>query len=219
MKRFAVLLLLICTFSYAASQAYTQKTDALGASLIEEKRDISLLLSLLSPNALADMEFVCLNYAELDCSIEENFIVMRVAVPPKNGYYTLSTDYGFPFTETTLAMNRLPTDLFDRKISSILLKANLSDNPGFAKPLDLKDREGNLALSNAMQASGITSEYTIIMPNGESETLDLVALLSDSAPIVKKSYTLNLWLIFLVLGIGVLAGLAYLFFGIKRRTR
>jgi hypothetical protein len=203
----------------AGSQTYTHKIDTLGDSIIEEKRDMSLFLNLLPQTAATDIEIICQIYSELDCLIENNSLIMRVNVPENNQYYSLETDYGFPFTKASLKINRIPTNLFDSRINSILQKANLTEGAGNSRPIDLRDKENNLALSNALLDAEIESNYIIIMPNNERSEMNLVTLLSDSKPIEVESYSLNLWLIFLILGIGAVVGLSYSFFGNRRGRR
>ena len=219
MKRFILFLMILSVAFSAGSQTYAHEVDFLGSSTIEEKRDLSLFLNLLPKTAVTDMEIVCQTYAELDCAIDANSLVIRVNVPEKNSYYTLSTDYGIPFTTTNLTIDKIPTDLFDNRINSILKKANLTEGSGFSKPINLKNKEDNLALSDALMNAGVDSNYIIVMPNGERSEVNMIELLSDSAPIVVTSYSLNLWLIFLIIGIGAVAGLSYMFFGNRRGRR
>ena len=219
MKRLLIFLMILSIAFSAGSQTYVHEVKFLGSSIIEEKRDLSIFLNLLPNNAVTNMEIVCQNYPELDCTIEDDALFMRVNVPEKNQYYTLISDYGLPFTTTSLTIERIPTDMFDARINAILLKANLTDGSGFSKSIDLKDKEANLALANALRDAGIESNYIVVMPNEERTEVNLINLLSDSAPINVKSYSLNLWLIFLILGIGGVVGLSYMFFSIKRRMR
>ena len=215
--RIIVFLLLVLLLLTGSTQVFNQRVDTLGSSVIEEKQDMSIFLSLLPSSALGDISAVCSSYSDLECTMEGTTITMVVHVQPDNAYYTLKTDHGFPFSSTTLTLNNIPTDAFDSRINEVLAKAGLSSGKSSSSSIDLNDVEGNRAKADAFQASDISIEYNIMMPNGQVSKYDLVALLSDSKPIVIQTYELNIWLFILILGIGALGYLAYSFFGKKRR--
>ena len=214
--RTIVFLLLVCLLLTGSTQVYNQRVDSLGNSVIEEKQDMSIFLSLLPDGALDDITAVCSSYGDLECQVEGTTITMVVQVQPDNSYYTLKTDNGLPFIMTTFTLDKIPTDAFDSRINEVLAKAGLSSGKSSSSSIDLNDVEGNRAKADAFRASDISVEYNIIMPNGQASKYDLVELLIDSKPIVIQTYELNIWLIILILGIGALGYLAYTFFGKKR---
>ena len=215
--RSIVFLLLVSLLLTGSTQVYNQRVDALGNSMVEEKRDMSIFLSLLPSGALDDISAICSSYTNLECLVEGTTITMVVHVQPDNQYYSLKTDHGFPFSTTTFTLNKIPTDAFDSSINEVFVKANLSSGKSSSVPLDLNNVEGNRAKADALRASGITIEYNIMMPNGQLSTYNLVEVLGDSKPIVIQTYELNFWLIILLIGVGAVGYLAYSFFGNKRR--
>lgn len=213
MKRILPLFIMLLLLTGSVIQTYHHKSDFLGNAVIEEKRDISLFIDLLPDVTVEDIKAVCESYSDLNCRVEGAFLTMEVRLEPRNAYYSLETDYGFPFSTTTMTIERIPNDLFDEQINDILEKTDLKSGEGTTRPIDLRDKQSNKAIAAAYRQAGLEAQYTIEMPNGEIRTYDLVELLEDSKPITIRTTELNLWLIILAVGLVALALVSWSFFG------
>jgi hypothetical protein len=219
MKWFVMFMLISLLLTGSVTQVYTHKVDALGDSRITESRDISFFLSILPEDALTRIDSICQLNSSLGCSLQNTTLTMTLDLERGNGYYTLTTDNGFPFVTTTLTINKIPTDLFDERINSILLYTKLVSDEGSTQPIDLTEKSANKAKAAALKASGFVVTYSIEMPNKQVSNYDLVEILEDSKPIVVQTQEINSWTIVLVLGIGLLAFVTYMFFGNKRSKK
>jgi hypothetical protein len=213
MKNILPLFIVLILLTGSITQTYTQSTDSLGVSTVEEKRDLSPILQLFADTALSDIKSVCDSYTSFNCAVEGTILTSQISINPVNSYYTLETDSGFPFTTTTLTIERIPTDLFDSKINSILEIAKLTSGKGSADPIDLNQVQANKAKAQALNQSGIVLIYSVTMPNGETSEHNLNEILQDSKPITIKSQQINFGLIILILGVVVLGFLFWSFFG------
>jgi len=213
MKWFAALMLISLLLTGSLAQSYTQKVEAIGDSTISESRDISSFLSLLPADALMRIDAVCKADPSLDCSLQDTILTMNMDLEDGNDYYAFQTDNGFPFVTTTLTISKIPSDLFDARINSILLQSKLVSDEGSAKPIDLSEKSANRAKAEALKRSGFEVMYSVQMPNGQLNSYDLVAILEDSKPLIIQTQEINSWTIVLLLGIGLVAFVAYTFFG------
>jgi hypothetical protein len=220
MKRYIIMFILISLLlTGSITQLYTHKVDALGDSRITESRNISFFLSLLPTDALQRINDICLVNSSLDCSLQNTTLTMSLDLESGNDYYSLTTDNGFPFVTTTLTINKIPTDLFDDRINSILLSSKLVSDEGSAKPIDLTDKSTNRAKAAALKSSGFEIAYSVEMPNKKVSNYDLVAILEDSKPIVVKTQEINSWTIALAVGIILVLFVSASFFGKKRTMK
>lgn len=213
MKNILPLFIVLILLTGSITQTYTQSTDSLGVSTVEEKRDLSPILQLFADSALSDIKSVCESYNSFNCVVEGTILTSQISINPVNDYYTLETDSGFPFTTTTLTIERIPTDLFDSKINSILEIAQLTSGKGSADPIDLNQVQENKAKAQALNQAGIVLIYSVMMPNGETSEHNLNEILQDSKPIIIKTQEINIGLIILILGVVVLGFLFWSFFG------
>jgi hypothetical protein len=214
MKRLVIFILLSILLTGSITQTYNQKLDSLGNSKITESRDISFFLGLLPEGSLEKINTVCSTERNLDCSLENTTLTMSMEMDVDNNYYELETDNGFPFITTTLTINLIPTDLFDERINSILLSANLVSESESAKPIDLT--ESNSARAAALRNSGFEVTYIVEMPNGEKTSFDLLSVYEDTKPIVVQTTELNTSLVLVAIGIILVVFVSASFFGKKR---
>jgi len=216
MKKMLVLFLLSAILVSNAAQSYVQKIDPLGGASVTETRDLSVFLQLFPGGSVDKIAGACATDPSLSCSVSGTIMTTTIELPAGNNYYTIGTDYGIPFITTALTVNRLPTDVFDSSVNNVLNAAGLTSGKGHAEPIELADKGANANLSAAWKEAGLTMNYTIIMPNGYTQTYDLVQLLADSHPIVVTTQEPDYGLMALIAGIIVLAAFTLSFFRKKK---
>jgi len=218
MKNVLFLFLLSAVLVSSAAQSYVQNMDATGRAAVEERRDMSVFLQLLPGGSLGKIADTCASIPSLSCSVSGNIMTTRIQLGPDSGYYSFDTQYGLPFLTTTLTVNRLPTDMFDASVSDIMNKAGVTSGKGRAAPIDLNDKGANAATAAAWKEAGLDIDYSIVMPNGHTETYRLTDLLADSHPIVITTQEPDFGLMALIIGILVLAAFAFSFFGKRKKA-
>lgn len=218
MKKFLPILLLSVLLFGSITQTYVQTVDTAGKSVFEEKRDMAVFLQLLPPGSLKKIADVCAVDSALHCSVSGTVITTQVSIPADNIYYSMEREYGLLST-TTMTVYRFPNDLFDGSMNRILEKAGIGGGGSAAAAINLNEKEENKAKAEALQSAGIMLNYTIVMPEGKSQSIDLVEVLADSKPIVVQESGLNYWLVALIIGVIVIGALAYQFFGMKKEDK
>jgi hypothetical protein len=211
------LILSLYLITGSVSQNYVHSIDSLGMSTIEETTDISSFINLFPQGSLTNISAACKNTQALSCSLNDTILSMRLTIPSENNYYSYESDSGFPIITNTFILERLPTELFDERVNAILAKAGVSEGKGISSPIDFRENESNKLKAEAYAQSGISMNYTLVMPNGKRSSYDVVKLLEESKPIVIITQELNLWLLSLVLGLAVLVAFAFSFFRMKKK--
>jgi len=215
----SILLIAAMLLTGSLTQEYVQTVDSSGSSYVEETRDLSVVLQLFPEGTIGQISQACVSNPALGCSVSGTSVTTRIYLSPDSGYCSVSTEYGLPFTTTTLTVNKLPNDRFDEAFLNLLTAAGLPSGKSRAVSIDLRDKENNAVKAAAFKDAGIGLTYAAVMPNGYTETVDLVELLADSSPIVVRTQELNVWLISLIAGVLVLGAFALSFFQKKKKKR
>jgi hypothetical protein len=218
MRKLFVLFLLFAVLAANAAQTYVQKMDTVGNAVVTEERDLSVFLQLFPSGSLEKIASTCASDPSLSCSVSGSMMTTTVDISPGSGYYSYTTEYGLPFATTILTINKLPTDLFDTSVDNVLNKAGLTSGKGSAQPIDLGDKVADAAIAEAWKGAGVSMNYTIVMPNGYTESYDVTGLLADSHPIIITTQEPDFGLIVLILGVIAMAAVAFSFFGMKMRA-
>jgi len=150
--------------------------------------------------------------------------MIKEPLSPGN-YYTVDTVYGFPFVTQTVTINSIPNDMFGESLNTILAAANITAS-GVVQPLVISgDNNASVAALEMLKAN---FTYTVTMPSSVSEArsgsydaiiqgtdarFDLIQVLSQSQPMVVVTNQVNSFVVVCILGVIVLAALAYSFFG------
>jgi hypothetical protein len=218
MRKLFVLFLLFAVLAVNAAQTYVQKVDTVGNAVVTEERDLSVFLQLFPSGSLEKIANTCASDPSLSCSVSGSVMTTTIDMGSGSGYYSYTTEYGLPFATTTLTVNKLPTDLFDTSVDNVLNKAGLTSGKGSAEPIDLGDKVADAAIAEAWKGAGVSMSYTIVMPDGYSESYDVTELLANAHPITISTQEPDFGLIVLILGVIALAAVAYSFFGLKTRS-
>jgi len=225
-----LMLMLLSTATFAVSQAYVQTVDRDGSSVMVRELDTSMFAALLKPDALGNMALMCKAGFQDGCAVDTaaGTINTTVKLSQADGYYTFTTDYGFPFVTHTLTVYRLPTDRFGEELDALLAATNASQNPPSGTRLEAIDLSAdNSQLISYAKMFGVKMTYVSVMPSAVeqassgdvaaavtdgSASFDLIAVLATSKPIVVQSRELNYTYLVLLVALVVLAALAYSFF-------
>jgi len=132
-----------------------------------------------------------------------------------------------------LTVKKIPTDKFSRSLERILREAGVVEGSGSAaEAIDLLN--DNSKEAEFLRKFNVNIVYTIEMPagiteatagdvsgaiDGTSVSFDLLEVMENQAPIVVKSSQLNTSYVIIAAAIVVLAGLAMLFRGSKKKRR
>jgi uncharacterized protein (UPF0333 family) len=214
-----VALLAACLLLTGSTQTYVHTFDSSGKSFIEEKKDLSSYIQSYPNGSLDRLRNACSATPALGCSVDGTIMTLRLEMAPDSGYYTFKSEYGLPFITSTVTVEKIPSDQFDAALNRALVAVDLTTSRSSAKPLDLRDSATNAQLAAAWKSVGMNETYTIVMPDGHSETYDLVALLADSKPMAVAVQELNLGVLTLLAGVLVLAAFAGSFFFTKKKKK
>lgn len=228
MRNLIVLLLLAALASGTFDQTYVQTLDQYGNSVIVKTQDLSVFSNSVSFPALAE---ACAAMSSVQCSITGQTMTITERFTPNGGYYTYMTDGGFPLITNTLVINKIPNDVFGDDLTRVLDAANVTSTGGQNSAIDLT--ADNRDIVSALKQFKVKLTYIVDLQTAASEasagnvtgtisgsmvTFNLVDAMATGQPIVIKSQELNVGAILLVLGVIVLAWLAYSFFVSSRKS-
>ncbi len=221
-----IALLIVMALSFATvDQSYVQVISADGTSTIQKTMDISIFSNQLHGSALQAMAAFCSSSTKESCSVDiaSKTLTIKEALAPGN-YYTIDTEYGFPFVTQTLAIQSIPNDMFGDSLNTILAAANITGS-GVVQPLVMSgDNNASVAALKMLNAN---FTYTVVMPasvstaasggygavvQGADAKFDLIQVLSQSQPMVIVTEQINSFVVVCIIGVIVLAALAYSFF-------
>jgi len=229
MRNIMILLLLAAVAGATFDQSYVQSVAGDGSSSIVKTQDLSVFSNAVSFPALAA---TCAAMSSVQCSVSGQTMTITERLIPNGGYYTYMTDNGFPLITNTLIVNKVPNDLFGADLARVLYAANASSSGGQSIAIDLT--ADNRDVVSALKQFKVNLTYVVDLQTGATEasagnvtgiiagntvTFDLVDVMASGQPIVIKSQQLNLGAIVLILGVAVIAWLAYSFFVTSRKTQ
>lgn len=237
MRRSMFVLLMLSLAAFAAlDQSYSQVVSRNGTSTITRTSDITIFAGQLTVQALEKMAAACEESDSLDCSVDigEKKVTFRESFAP-GGYYSMSSDYGFPFITHTLTIDRIPTDRFSSSLDKLLRASGVAGEQGASiRPIELADKKTAQENAQILRSVNANITYTILMPIAVSEAragnvsgsvegagvaFDLVEVIGAGEPIVVVGRELNLGYMVAAAGVIVLAALALSFFGTKKPRR
>ncbi|MEM4626372.1 MAG: hypothetical protein QXF70_03025 [Candidatus Bilamarchaeaceae archaeon] len=220
---FVLFMLFSLFFSGAISKQYIHTQMGDGSAIITFKTKTAVL-GAVDYEKIAE---ICSKKTDYSCSIDkENF---SISIPLEKGsiYYSFSSDYGFPYTTSTLELKAIPTEIFTKKNQELLKEAGESVYSIETEPTMLNKKD--TALSNFLRNSGDIL-YVVVMPgdvvsttigskNGNSVSFTLSEAYAKGEPIIIKSIQPNTSLMIGVFMLLLLAALALFFFSKKRETQ
>ncbi|MDD5340043.1 MAG: hypothetical protein PHV13_02230 [Candidatus ainarchaeum sp.] len=228
MRNIIVFLVLAALASGAFDQSYVQTVASDGSSVIVKTQDLSVFSGVVSMPAVAQ---ACEMMSSVQCSLDGQKMTITERFTPNSGYYTFVKEDGFPFITYTLVISQVPNDVFAADLDRVLAGANVSSGGAPSPPLDLSaDNSESVA---ALRLLKVNLDYTVNMQmtptaasagnvtgviNGNVVKFNLVDVLAARQPIVIKSSELNAGAIVAIIGVAVLAWLAYSFFVSSRKS-
>ena len=236
MKTIIAILMLSIVVNAALDQSYLQTIAGDGSSTIVKTQEMNVFSNQLKSGALERMANVCQQGFAVPCSVdqENKKITLTEKLSSNSGYYTLSSDYGFPYITYTLTITKIPTDRFSADLDKLLVASDAisSAGGGSAQPINLNEDNNESVYYLRKFKANIT--YAIKMPaatyeasagnvsgkrDGSSVTFDLVEVMSTSKPVIVKSSELNWTYLIIIVAAISLGGLAITFFTTKPRKR
>ncbi|NYZ77579.1 hypothetical protein H0O02_04690 [Candidatus Micrarchaeota archaeon] len=209
-------------------QTYEQSVKTDGSSTIKKEFDLGLFSGMLGENAEARIAEACSSDASLGCISSNGMVTISEEFSADGGYYSFRSDYGIPYIEYDLTINRIPLEKFSERLDRILLSAGLinSTSGAYGGPLNLRDAETNREAAYVLKQSGMDVRYVVVMPsgiasaaagessgviNGSRAEFLLSDVLRESQPIMVTSRELNLGYIAVIAAIVVLGAFALSF--------
>jgi hypothetical protein len=226
MRKLIMLLLLAALASGTFDQTYLQTLAGNGSSVITKTQDLSVFSNSVSFPALAQ---VCAAMSSVHCSVSGETMNITENFAPGGGYYTYTSDGGFPLITNTLVITKVPNDVFGNDLAKVLVAANLTSAGGSSSAIDLTADNG--AVVSALRQFDVNLTYIVDLQtvpsaaysgnvtgsiSGDAVAFNLVDAMASGQPIVIKSQELNIGALALIIGVVVLAGLAYAFFVTSR---
>lgn len=234
MRRELILLLALSLAWGAVDQTYVHTVSRDGSSVMEKESELTIFATELDEEDFQRMKAVCESGSRVQCSVDvEEKTVSITEEFAAGGYYTYSTNYGFPFITYTMVVDKIPNDRFSSSLSRLLVEANVTDpsmGGGSVNPIDFEDAVNNREVARILRGIGANLTYIVNFPvpvseasagnvsgsiSGNSVTFDLISLLEASEPVSIKSSELNLGYFVIIAGVLVVAGLAFSFFWSK----
>ena len=228
MRKFIVLLLLAALASGTFDQTYVQTLADNGSSVIVKTQDLSVFSGSVSFPALSR---ACADLTNVQCLVSGQTMMISDSFAPDGSYYTYASDGGFPFITRTLLISRVPNDVFGADLSKVLDAANFTSTGGQSSVIDLT--ADNSGVVSALRQFDVNLTYVVNTPavvseaysgnlsgsiSGERVTFNLIDVMATGQPIVIKTQELNVGALVLIIGVVVLAGLAYAFFVTSRKN-
>ncbi|MDD5172397.1 MAG: hypothetical protein PHF60_05170 [Candidatus ainarchaeum sp.] len=225
----AVLFLLAVSLSFAAlDQSYVHVVARDGSSTMEKTMELAVFSNQLTSDALTRMGAICQSDRDLDCDVdvENKKITIREKLA-SGSYYSFSSDYGLPYVTYTLVVNSIPSDKFAADLETLLVGAGVVQ-PGDSsvEPMDLTDKQGNNETVYYLRLFRANITYAVTMPipiteayagevkgeiSGDTARFDLLDVMAGSEPITVKGTEFNLGYMIAIIGIIVIAALAFSF--------
>lgn len=236
MRREILILLAISLAWGAVDQSYVQNVFRDGSSVIQKTSELTIFSTQLGKDAFERMDAFCESGQDVNCSVDvaEKTITITEKFET-GGYYSYSTEYGFPLITYSMVVGKIPNDRFASALSKVLVEANVTDPSqagGSVDPIDFSDEQNNKEVARILRDIDANLTYVVVFPmpiseayaggvkgdiRGDSASFDLVTLLEESKPVTIRGSELNLGYIVLIIGLLVLAGLAFSFFYSKPR--
>ena len=236
MKTVLAVILLSLMLTGSIFQSYEQTIDKNGNSVILKKMDAGLILGVSGENTAQKIGGACSSDPSLDCSYEGGSLIIEEMFGKNDGYYTYEVNYGVPYIEYELIVNKIPVEKFTEKLDRVLVEAGITEIPSndFGEPLNLKDAESNRENARFLRESGLEITYEVSMPGdisegyagGVSGSLEgseaqfmLSEVLEESQPMIVKSREINWGYILIIAALIVLAAFALSFRKSRKKGR
>lgn len=228
MRMILAVILLSVMLTGSIFQSYEQTVDTDGNSVISKEMDVGLILGMLGENTSEKLEAACSSDPGLDCSYENGSLTIDDMFRENDGYYSYEVDYGIPYIEHRLVVNKIPVEKFTEKLDSILTEAGVTETSSndFGEPLNLKDSESNRENAQFLRQSGLEITYEAVMPGevveayageaagsveGPRAQFMLSEVLEESQPMIVVSREINWGYILIIAAVIVLAAFALSF--------
>ncbi|MFH1394018.1 MAG: hypothetical protein ABII71_01875 [Candidatus Micrarchaeota archaeon] len=227
-----IILLLMASsllFTGSVTQIYHQVVGESGNSVIGDELDVSFIVQLMPDNFLSSIATTCAFDKELGCSVDEEnkWVYMSREFSSGGSYYSFSAEYGIPYVDYSLTVNKLPKDQFSKEMERIMVASGMDVVEGTSvAPLDFRDADECRKMASSMELFGMEILYRVEMPgsivsaqagaagaevSGSTATFSLSEVLAEQAPLVVKSRQVNWLYIFVIGGAIVVAALAVTF--------
>jgi hypothetical protein len=228
MRKLIILLLLAALASGTFDQTYIQTMANDGSSVMVKTQDLSVFSNSVSFPALVQ---ACAALTSVRCAVSGQTMNITENFTPNGNYYTYGSDGGFPLITDTLVITKVPNDVFGNDLAKVLAAANQTGSGGQNSAIDLTADNG--AVVSALKQFDVNLTYIVNLQttpsqasagnvtgtiSGDRVTFNLVDVMATGRPIVIKSQELNVGALVLIIGVVVLAVLAYAFFVTSRKS-
>lgn len=230
----AVLFLLTVSLAAAAlDQSYVHVVSRDGSSTMEKTMELAMFSNQLTPAVLERMGATCKSDRDLDCDVDVQNKKITIRERLSSGtYYVFTSEYGLPYITHTLVVKSIPSDRFGDVLNELLVAANVTGEGGSGVgAMDLTDKAANNESVFYLKLLKANITYTVTMPmaiaearagevaggiHGDVAEFNLVEVLEASEPITVRCVELNLGYIVAIVGIGIIAFLAFSFVSGRR---
>jgi len=196
----AALLMLAAGLDGALS--YVQEFHEDGSSRIARLSALSARGIAQGSQAQEDIALICEEQPELGCSVDRGSgdISIILELEPEDGGYRFQASYGFPSIEYSVAITRIPSDLFEERLERILEESGRGQGDGaIHASIDLLS--DNSAIASLLEGSELDGGFEAVLPDGSRSSMPLSEALARRGPIEAGSSALNLPAFALICGI------------------
>lgn len=205
MKKILLSLLIFVSvvFSATMDHTYIQKIDEKGNSIFTRVTKGEVFPEGSNQSAI---EQICSEKVVANCKINQSSQTTQIIINMKEseGYYSIDTDYGFPFITHTIKIEKIPTDKISEEMITILKQSGFTKRIQPASAVDLlaDNRESARALKEfqtniqyELTVPGLINEASFaeeaVEFQGEKVTIDFVKLLEKPGELKIVSSEMN----------------------------
>ncbi len=205
MKRIllSILIVMSVVFSATMDHTYMQTINEKGDSFFTRITRGEVFPEGSNTSAI---EQICQEGVIAKCKVNQSSQTTQIDITlkEKEGYYTISTDYGFPFITHVVKIERIPTDKISEQMIEILKQSGFTKRIQPASAVDLlaDNKESARALKSfqaniqyEIKVPGLINEATFaeqrINFEGEKVTIDFTKLLEKQGELKIVSSEMN----------------------------
>lgn len=199
----SILIVMSVVFSATMDHTYMQTINEKGDSIFTRITKGEVFPEGSNTSAI---EQICKEAVVARCMINQSSQTTQIEITlkEKEGYYTISTEYGFPFITHIVKIERIPTDKISEQMIQILKQSGFTKRIQPASAVDLL--ADNKESARALKSFGAEIEYEVKVPGlineasfaeekinfqGERATVDFTKLLEKQGELKIVSSEMN----------------------------
>lgn len=157
----SILIIIGIVFSATMDHTYMQEIDEKGNSVFTRVTKGEVFPEGSNQSAI---EQICKENIVATCKINQSSQTTQITIKMKEseGYYSIDTDYGFPFITHTITVEKIPTDKISEDMIKVLKQSGFSKRIQGASAVDLL--ANNAESARALKSFQANIQYQLIVP-------------------------------------------------------